>query len=347
MAASQAPRTTREKLELFRACFSGLRDVYGTYNPETGRVRQVKQSVSDEVILRHLTGQQPYGVYLLVRNRTRALAVDFDGTDLNPPMEFLADAKNYGVPTYIERSKAKGYHVWMFFEEDGVLAGKARRVAQHILDDVGMPTTEVFPKQDRLETDNDYGNFINAPLFGALVPLGRTVFIDERNPTQPYSDQWGLLESIQRIPESLLEDIMEINELAELDGASSQPLQTPSRALSVFGLPPCAQRMLAAGVGEYQRVSCFHLALQLKKAGLPQDIALAGLLEWATKNRPRGNKHIITKAEVIDQTRAAYVRDYRGCGCGHAAVTLYCQPDCPLQSNRRSELSPMCKRSVR
>ena len=62
MDDSRTPRTTQEKLAIFRACFSGLTHVYGTYNPLTGQVRQVKEPVTDQVILRHLKGLQPYGV---------------------------------------------------------------------------------------------------------------------------------------------------------------------------------------------------------------------------------------------------------------------------------------------
>ena len=327
-------RTTRQKVALFRSCFSGIEDVYGTYEPETGRVRQVKQPVNDEVILRHLRGQQPYGVYLLIKDRTRALAVDFDENDLNPPMEFLAAAKSYGIPTYIERSKSKGYHVWMFFKKDGVLAAKARRVAQHILVEIGSLNAEIFPKQDRLEGDTSFGNFINAPLFGALVPRGRAVFVDKANPGEPDSDQWAFLESIQRIPDSLLDDIIEINELTEMDAAIPGRSPIASVATGTFGLPPCAQEMLRLGVTECQRVACFHLAVQLKKAGLPKDIAIAGLQAWRIKNRPKDDKRVITQAEVVEQAGSAYERDYQGCGCEHPAVVRHCHSSCPLRIKR-------------
>jgi len=333
MDDSRTPRTTQEKLAIFRACFSGLTHVYGTYNPLTGQVRQVKEPVTDQVILRHLSGLQPYGVYLLVEDRTRALAVDFDQEDLTPPMEFLAVAKNHGLTTYIERSKSKGYHVWVFFEEAGVLAAKARRVALHILHQIGMPGTEVFPKQDRLDGPDSYGNFINAPLFGALVPRGRTLFVDERNPSEPCPDQWEFLSNVQRISEAVLDSV-----LASMGGVREDSAPTHREApsgltttASTFGLPPCAQRMLAEGVTEDQRVACLHLAIQLRKAGLPQDIVIASLRAWALKNRPNGNRRIITPEEITGQTRSAYGRAYRGCGCEAPSVMPYCDPLCPLR----------------
>ena len=77
----------------------------------------------------------------------------------------------------------------LFFEEGGVIASKARRVARQILIEIEKPNTEIFPKQDKLDTRTQYGNFINAPLFGKLVPEGRTVFLAEANPQKPCPDQ--------------------------------------------------------------------------------------------------------------------------------------------------------------
>ena len=78
------------KIRLFRSFFSGLEHVYGTYGPKSGRSWQVKEPVTDKVVLRHLTGKQPYGVYLLTGDRTRASVADFDQEDLGPPMDFVA-----------------------------------------------------------------------------------------------------------------------------------------------------------------------------------------------------------------------------------------------------------------
>jgi len=336
MGDPQHRRTTREKVAIFRACFSGLEHVYGTYDPKTGRVRQVKQPVTDRVILDHLLGRQPYGVYLLVGDRTHALAVDFDAEDLNPPMQFLAAAKNHGLATYIERSKSKGYHVWMFFEEAGVKAAKARLVAQLILREMRTPTIEVFPKQNRLDASTSYGNFINAPL-GALVPQGRTVFVDQNDAARPYPDQWELLANVRRVPEAVLDAVLKEQESprhAEDERRQVPPRPVPATVRS-YGLPPCARRMLAEGVGALQRVACFRLAVQLKKSGLPRDIAVATLRAWAAKNHPTDKKRIISEAEIAAQTESAYTRSYWGCGCGDPAVKPYCDPSCWLRADRK------------
>ncbi len=332
--SGNATRSTGDKVRLFRRAFTGLTNVYGTYDPATGRARQVKRPVTDRVILAHLQGKQPYGVYLLVGDRTRAVVADFDVDDPEPPVDFVAAARGYALPAYIERSKSKGYHAWMLFDEAGVRASKARLVVRHLLDEIDRPTTEVFPKHNRLDMQTTYGNYIYAPLFGALVPKGRTVFLDPACGLRPYSDQWQLLENARRVTEEQLDEIIEINELSQHGpGPTAKPQRSLSTAYPTYGLPPCARTMLAEGVTANQRVACFRLAVNLKRAGLPVHSALAVLNEWARRNQPEDGKRIITAAEIAEQTQCAYDGSYRSRGCEEPAVAQYCDPACPVRSD--------------
>lgn len=334
-------RSSAQKVAIFKSLFTGLRNVYGTYDLRTGRVRQVKAPVTDDVLLAHLTGRQPYGVYLLVGDRTGALAADFDEDDLHLPMSFVACAQRHGLSAYIERSKSKGYHVWMFFGDGGVAARKARLVAGKILAEIARPGIEVFPKQDVLAEGVSYGNFINAPLFGALVPMGRTVFVDPAYPTRAYPDQWESLEKVQRHTEKDLDVVIERCHLgghgrpqARANGCMKSDLD-----VSAFGLPPCARRILAEGVSAYQRVLCFRLAVHLKRNGIPYDLALVVLKAWAKKNRPADGRRIITEPEIEYQARCAFANSYRSFGCENEAMVAYCHKDCPLHSYTVGEAS--------
>ncbi|MBN1818745.1 MAG: hypothetical protein JW828_15390 [Sedimentisphaerales bacterium] len=230
----------------------------------------------------------------------------------------------------------------MFFEKGGVLARKARLVAQKILADMGKPQTEVFPKQDSL-SGISYGNFINAPLFGRLVPKGRTVFLNPADPAEIYPDQWELLQNVRRITEGRLDAIMEgcrLDKQAPGDEKSEQNSRSDSdKATSSFGLPPCGRRMLAEGVESYQRVSCFRLAVHLKRNGLPFDLALAALQAWAKKNHPVDGKGIITDQEVEYQTKSAFENSYRSMGCEEPAVAAYCDTNCPLYAYKTAKQS--------
>jgi len=326
-------KTAAEKVAIFRSYFCGLTDVYGTYDPASGRACQVKEPVTEAVIMAHLAGRQPYGIYLLVKDRTRAIVVDFDTRDTLPPMEFVARATHYGISAYIERSKSKGHHVWVFFEKKGVLAFKSRLVVHQILDEVGQPDTEVFPKQDSLGSTLRFGNFINAALFGKLVPEGKTVFVDPKT-FEPYPNQWELLESVCRIRESTLDEIIDLNGLET--SSINRPLDSSSEGgqSSRFGLPPCAQRMLQNGVSKYQRVSCFRLAVHLKRLGLPYDVTVAALITWALKNKPINGKGVILEKEIRSQTSCAYEKSYVGYGCESVAIKPFCNPACPVKQWR-------------
>jgi hypothetical protein len=330
--------TKQQKIEIFKSFFTGLDNIYGTYDLTTNKVRQVKETVTDKVILLHLTGKQSYGVYLLMGDKTKSLAVDFDHEDIHQPAIFLHMTGKLGVPAYVERSKSKGYHVWIFFESP-VSAHKARLVAKKILLDMGKFDTEIFPKQDLLDSNVSYGNFINAPLFGKLVPKGRTAFADPNMLTRSHPDQWQFLNNVKRVSEAKLDAIITNygldKDISQTKSSNHNGSIADEYAGCSFGLPPCIRKILSEGVTYDQRVCTFRLAINLKKAGLPLDLATVTLIAWAQKNKPQDNKRIITEKEIKSQAEYAYQKDYRGCGCQEAVIANLCDDRCPLASHKR------------
>ena len=326
-------RTNDDKVKRIRCLFSGRKDAYSTFDLKSGESYVVKKPVADKVILDHLLGRKPYRAFLLVKNKTQAIAVDFDTQDRLSPWEFVVQAKHYDLSSYIERSKSKGYHVWIFFEEVGVSAAKARLVVHHILHDMEQPNNEVFPKHDSLDSQVHYGNFIDIPLFGRAVSKGNTVFVDPIT-FEPYPNQWEFLESVHRHKESHLDNIIELNNfvptIAVLPAAAQPVIKKHNRSC----LPICAKKMLGSGVIHYQRGSCFRLAVLFKRLGLPHDAAIAALKVWAQKNRPQVGKQIISESEITEQTLYAYAKDYRGYGCNSEAVAPFCETDCPVTQIR-------------
>ena len=330
---------TEEQVRLFRALFAGRADVYGTYEPGMGRAWQVKAAITDDVVKAHLSGRQPLGLYLLLKDTVWASAVDFDKDEAGTPLEFVAHLRELGLAGYVERSKSKGYHIWVFFSQQGVKASTARRVLNGVLLNMGHRNVEVFPKQDRLDTNTFYGNFINLPLFGRLVASQRTVFVDAD--LRPVPDQWSLLGGIQRTTAEALDGACRKLGVQE---TQASPAPAPGRAMGpaadasvTFALRPCAQRMLTEGVTANQRTACFRLAVQLRKAGLPFDYALLALTEWARRNRPDDGRGILSRGEIVGQTQFAYRegKQYRGCGCDDETVRPYCDPSCSLHKKAR------------
>lgn len=330
MRLKKSSKSTQEKIALFGSFFSGLKEVYGTYDPGSGRSRQIKAPVTEKVFLAHLSGHRPYGVYLLIGDRTRAIVADFDSIDQSIPWKFVARAKHYGVFSHIERSKSKGFHAWIFFEESGVNAFKARLVVQHILEEIGQPQTEIFPKQDKLGNGTSYGNFINAALFGSLVQEGKTVFVEPET-FRPYADQWHFLESVSRMNEEILNQVIELNDLTHKQAIeSSEHHFSKKPEEDTFGLPPCAIKMFRDGVSEFQRVGCFRLGVHLKRLGLPYDMAVAALKTWALKNRPLNKKRVIRDKEILSQVSYAYDHAYSGYGCESPAIKPFCETTCAV-----------------
>ena len=146
------------------------------------------------------------------------------------------------------------------------------------------------------------------------------------------------------IPEQKLDEIITTYNL----NSPNQPCiaataNTPTQAnqeVSRFGLPPCVRRMLTEGVTSNQRVACFRLAVNLKRTGLPYDLALVILNTWAGKNKPIDGKRIITELEIESQTQDAYNKSYRGLGCEEPPICDFCDPNCPLYRYRISNGKP-------
>lgn len=329
-------RTTEEKIALFRARFQGLDCVYGTYDPRTGRAWQCKKPVTDRVVYTHLAGHQPLGVYLLVDDRTRACVVDFDEEDLNPVVALVNRARHYELTMYVERSKRKGFHAWLLFTVP-IAAAKGRGIVRFLLEELGEGGVEIFPKQNRIDVERgESGSFINAPLFGALVPQGRTVFLDPVHDFSPYPDQWAFLENARAMNEDVLDEIIEVNGLTIGDDHPTSP-RSLGRFEGPSGLPPCARRMLAEGVTQYQRVACFRLAVSLRRIGLDYDASVAVLRDWSLRNRPPDGKRTITDTEIRAQTAHAYLKEYVGYGCEDPAVAPFCHPACPIHALHRAD----------
>ena len=322
--------SNQEKIRLFFSLFQGLKNVYGTYSTQSGKHWQIKGKVTEKVIENHLTGKQPYGFYPLAGDKTRVGIADFDNHDPRPPIEFIKRAERYGLSAYLEKSKSKGYHVWLFFLEGGVSAKKLRIVIKFILDEIEFSNTEVFPKQDSIQVSGAYGNFINAPIFGKCAPKGKTIFMLPDLRLHPYSDQWLFLSSIKKNSEKGLELIIQDNDLEISREETSKITKSSNYTQCSYGLPICTRRMLNEGVTFDQRIACFRLAVNLKRIGFPEDITVGALMSWRLKNKPKNDKRKITPDEIIEQSKWAYSKKYKGYGCDEPIINYSCDPNCRL-----------------
>lgn len=213
------------KVCLYRALFSGRRDVYALrwensaieksgWSPATlggpgrgGSSLRRYVPVDDGVISSHLAGRTTAGVYPLIDgDRCWFLACDFDkGSWALDALAFLGACADAGVPAALERSRSgNGAHAWIFFEKP-IPAATARRLGTGLLRRTMALRAEVdlasydrlFPSQDFV-LRKGFGNLIALPLQGRCRREGTTVFIDPAT-LEPWEDQWAFLDSIRRL----------------------------------------------------------------------------------------------------------------------------------------------------
>jgi hypothetical protein len=99
--------------------------------------------------------------------------------------------------------------------------------------------------------------------------------------------------------------------------------------MATLSIPPFSVRWY-----QNQRVSCFRLAVHLKRLALPLDLTILALKAWSRKNRPHNSKGIITEQEIGQQTKDAFNKGYRGYGCDSEAVAPFCHSDCPILARK-------------
>ena len=195
-------------IPLFQQLFKGRADVYGSEN------RCIRQPLTEQIISAHLHGKRRVGVYPLLIDKCNFIVVDIDINDINQAIAYFNQAVLWELPCYIECSKTKGFHIWLFFESP-VIAKKARAVVNHIFTKINH-NYETFPKQSFTQ---DVGNYINLPLFNDGKDK-RTVFLDPLNSWNPYDNQWGFLASIEKISPSKIDTFIK-----ELNIQIEKPLQ--------------------------------------------------------------------------------------------------------------------------
>ena len=138
-----------EMVEAFGFLFRGRLDVYGT--EEGGADRDDTESYSTR-IQNHLLGVRPMGVYPMVDHPNDGWVVtwgcvDFDEGDLPSwvhAVNLQAVLHTFGITAWIERSRSKGYHVWVFLKgwTEAALVRRALLAACQIVD---APTKEINP----------------------------------------------------------------------------------------------------------------------------------------------------------------------------------------------------------
>ena len=201
----------KEHLALFRALFVGRADAYAKW--DNGIITVVKAPLNNHALESHLIGEFRVGSYLVGEDgRTPYLVFDVDERNRKLVRKIVRRLQKRNITPYVERSKSKGFHIWVFPTRP-MLATTARRFAKCVLHGLDHHKIEIFPKQDKIERGR-FGNCIWLPLCGIDIQQGRTVFLGDK--LEPIKKQWERLRGINRVFETqLLSCIRELAPHAE------------------------------------------------------------------------------------------------------------------------------------
>jgi hypothetical protein len=165
----------------FASLFRGRTDAYGS---EEGGC--VKQSVTLELFGDHLLGGEPIGIYPLYKSGGEWMCVwgcsDIDVDDINAALSIKEALGAAGVTAFVERSRSKGYHIWVFADQP-VPAAAMRRMFLCAHQVAEYPAREVNPKQESL-SDGQFGNYVRLPYWNASdkSAIHRRVLTDDLTP---------------------------------------------------------------------------------------------------------------------------------------------------------------------
>jgi superfamily II DNA or RNA helicase len=243
------PRTSSEKVGVFRTLFRGRADVFPVrfVSKRTGKAgyapacrnkfvpgvcelpkikcgecsNQAFLPVDDPAVRGHLTGRHVMGIYPLLPDETCwFLAIDFDKKAwLDDVRAFIETCRPMDVSPVVERSRSgNGAHVWFFFSEP-VPAALARQMGSALITETMSRRHELsmdsydrlFPSQDTMPRGG-FGNLIALPLQHEPRQSGNAIFLNPIHPqlaALPDDQQWNHLASAQRMERQTIERIVE------------------------------------------------------------------------------------------------------------------------------------------
>lgn len=267
----------QDKLRIFRSRFAGRQDVYGRqWTSRRNDGTEIKgfapvcnnfwsdgchiklkdgvtcsqceiqdhQPVNDDVVLKHIKGDEAQIHYLLLEDgRINFAALDFDYKpgrekfgytfeDVYACSKVLAE---WEFPHGIARSTGHGYHLYFFFTEP-VQAHLFRAIMYELFERVGFleqnrhgvrPLPEIFPKQANYGI-NGVGNGIKPPMIETRWPNERNGFVDGEDNFIPAEKQWEYLDGIARIEPGQIDALIEKESIPVPESPFSEATPTGS-----------------------------------------------------------------------------------------------------------------------
>lgn len=306
----------------FMHLFSGRADAYGMNN------FCMKEPLTEEVYKRHIDGIQRIGIYPIYdRMLVKWIACDLDEDNFDKALSIKRAGEHLQLPMYIERSKSKGYHIFCFFNEP-VEAVKPRLVMESMLENLGF-ICEIFPKQDIVDNQHPFGNYLNLPLFGGDIKNGRTIFVDDNN--QPLIENVSGLNKIKLASPKTLDAIIFLRKLERKKVVLQETAEEPKIYAKEL---PCIAKIKQGVPKGHRDNACFRMVINFKEKGIPRDDIETLIKNWNTRNADP-----LTDRDLIKVISSVFKGGYKSYGCDDAIILNYCTKDiCPLtDAQKRKE----------
>jgi len=189
-------------------------------------------------------GDEAIGVYPVVNDSVRWGCIDFDEGDddsLIHAQNTVKVLKRLQITGWIERSRSKGFHVWVFADRwiPAVVMRQALLASAQLVD---APMREINPKQDTLRPDQ-LGNYVRLcyPGWGPFydleaLPSDRRVVLDLDIPADA-EGHWGM--TLEAFVQEALATRCSCDQLERMAEFYQQPQAVPRYQVdpSRLGLP--------------------------------------------------------------------------------------------------------------
>lgn len=165
-------------LDEFRERFRGNFNVWGGNEGKANHA-----PITDTMIRGHLDGtHEPIGVYPIVHHDgglwVRWGCGDIDTGDWQEAWALATALRGMGLNPQIERSRSKGWHVWIFVPE-WITAREMRRCFKVAYKSIDLQAKEANPKSEILRP-NQIGNYVRLPYpSGMIFKPERQVMLDD------------------------------------------------------------------------------------------------------------------------------------------------------------------------
>jgi len=238
--------------DIFKKLFVHRDDVYAIQQTK-GSYIPVKEPIDEDIIEAHLTGRQTIGLYQVKpeENTIKWACLDIDLTksvwssesfnieDWKDKLLEQAEISkkllsNKGIPSYIEFSGNKGYHVWVFFENpvpSSIIKSGFESIFSNMRPTANGIEWEIFPKQTQVNKGS-FGNLVKGPngyhhkskVFSEFIDNLSVSTIDYAdtmsfsNESAPYTEPLKKCEALQNMWDTCLEQEESPNFFNEIVG---------------------------------------------------------------------------------------------------------------------------------